>query len=162
MISPKKFEKRTFYVETLRGKNGTDLGLRMELGLLFLARPAGQSVLIPAGRPARRVYELRPAGRPSGLSLGFGRPAWIPLPWRTFWLAGQPAARLLRWLAIWLCLQLAKVLAGRPADGWLYLQLAKVLAGRPAGCLASWLAGTLARQVGLATWFRILVKVSAK
>ena len=74
----------------------------MELGLLFLARPAGQSVLIPAGRPARRVYELRPAGRPSGLSLGFGRPAWIPLPWRTFWLAGQPAARLLRWLAGWL------------------------------------------------------------
>ena len=37
--------------------------LRGELGLLFLARPAGQSVLIPAGRPARRVYELRPAGR---------------------------------------------------------------------------------------------------
>ena len=49
--------------------------LRGELGLLFLARPAGQSVLIPAGRPARRVYELRPAGRPAGLSLGFGRPA---------------------------------------------------------------------------------------
>ena len=49
--------------------------LRGELGLLFLARPAGQSVLIPAGRPARCVYELRPAGRPAGLSLGFGRPA---------------------------------------------------------------------------------------
>ena len=32
-----------------------DQGLRGELGLLFLARPAGQSVLIPAGRPARRV-----------------------------------------------------------------------------------------------------------
>ena len=31
------------------------MGLRGELGLLFLARPAGQSVLIPAGRPARRV-----------------------------------------------------------------------------------------------------------
>ena len=33
---------------------------------------------------------------------------------------------------------------------------------RLAGCLASWLAGTLTRLVGLATWFRILVKVSAK
>ena len=67
------------------------LGLRGELGLLFLARPAGQSVLIPAGRPARRVYELRPAGGPAGyLCIGvvFG------------WPAGRPAASLAGWLAV--------------------------------------------------------------
>ena len=45
-----------------------DQGLRGDLGLRFLARPAGQSVVIPAGQPARRVYELRPAGRPAGSS----------------------------------------------------------------------------------------------
>jgi len=79
--------------------------LRGELGLLFLARPAGQSVLIPAGRPARRVYELRPAGRPAGyLCIGV-----------VFWPAGRPADG-------WLYLQLAKVSAGRLAAwlvGWL-------------------------------------------
>ena len=104
------------------------LGLRGELGLLFLARPAGQSVLSPAGQPARRVYELRPAGRPAGLSLGFGRPSGRPPGYLCIGVVSG-------WLAVWLCLQLAKVLAGRPADGWLYLQLA--MAGRPAG----WLLG---------------------
>ena len=104
------------------------------------------SYVRPAGWTQFRFW---PAGRPPGyLCIGV--------------VFGWPAGRL----AVWLCLQLAKVLAGRPADVWLYLQLvhqlAKVLAGRPAGCLASWLAGTLARLVGLATWFRILVKVSAK
>ena len=61
-----------------------------ELGLLFLARPAGQSVLIPAGRPARRLYELRPAGRTQFRFWPAGRPAArIPLHWRSFfWLAG--------------------------------------------------------------------------
>ena len=95
--------------------------------------PAGRPVCVDSGRPAgyRRVYELRPAGRTQF----------------RFWPAGRPPGYLCiggrsfcGWLAVWLCLglQLAKVLAGRPADGWLYLRLAKVLAGRLAGCLAGW------------------------
>ena len=116
----------------LRGSMAPGLGnhrLRGELGLLFLARPAGQSVLIPAGRPAR-------------LSLGFGRPAGRPPGYLCIGVVfGWPAGRLLRWLAGWLsgCAfnWLRSWLAGRPAEGWLYLHLATVLAGRPAG----WLLG---------------------
>ena len=123
-----------------------------ELGLLFLARPAGQSVLIPAGRPAIGV--CMSYVRPAGFSLGFGRPADRPpgyLCIGVVFVAGWLSGCAFNWLRSWP--------AGRPADGWLYLQLAKVLAGRLAGCLASWLAGTLTRLVGLATWFRILVKI---
>ena len=87
-------------------------------------------MLIPAGRPARHANELRPAGRPAGRSLGFGRPSGRPPGYLCIGVVSGG-------LAVWLCLPVAKVLAGRPADGWLYLQLAKVLAGRPAG----WLLG---------------------
>ena len=128
--------------------------LRGELGLLFLARPAGQSVLIPAGRPARLSLGFgRPAGRPPGyLCIGvvFGWPAGCFVGWLAGWLSGCA----FNWLRSWP--------AGRLTAGCTSNWLRFWPAGRLAGCLASWLAGTLARLVGLATWFRILVKVSAK
>ena len=83
--------------------------LRGKLVLLFLARPAGQSVLSSAGRPARRVYEPRPAGRPDSVCVLAGRPARsLPgcfcIGFVFGWPAGRPAGCLVGWLGGWLSL----------------------------------------------------------
>ena len=81
--------------------------LRGELIALFLARPAGQSVLSSAGRPAgyrRIISHVRPAaGRTQFVFCPAGRLApWMLLRWLCFWLADRPAGWLLSWLAGWL------------------------------------------------------------
>ena len=126
---------------SLSGSLAANVGLRGELGLLFLAGRPGP-VWLDSGRPGVCMSHVRPAGR---TQFGFWPAGRLPGCLCVGFVFGWPAGWLLRWLAGWLCLQLTKALAG-----WL------------AGCLASWLAGWLARLVGLATWFRILVKVSAK
>ena len=72
-------------------------------------RPAGQSVLSSAGRPARRVYEPRPAGRPDSVCVLAGRPARsLPgcfcIGFVFGWPAGRPAGCLVGWLGGWLSL----------------------------------------------------------